>query len=132
MKIRPYLYGNQFFLLLLTLISTFMSCTRASEENPVIPPTTNPLSSHVVGYGVINVSYTHVVDQPSANAVSLGYLRQGSVVRIIERRSLTDALGISELWVFVDGNYRGWLQETVVNIFSNEAQAKTAGESMTK
>jgi hypothetical protein len=132
MTVRPDTYGNQFFLLLLTLISAFMSCTRASEENPVIPPPTNPLSSHVVGYGVINVSYTHVVDQPSANAVSLGYLRQGSIVRIIERRSLTDAHGISESWVFVDGNYRGWLQETVVNVYSNEAQAKTAGESMTK
>jgi hypothetical protein len=132
MKVRPDLYGNQFFLLLVTLISAFMSCTRASEENPVIPPTTNPLSSHVVGYGVINVSYTHVVDQPSTNAISLGYLRQGAVVRIMERRSLADAHGVAESWVYVDGNYRGWLQEAVVNVFGNEAQAKTAGESMTK
>jgi uncharacterized lipoprotein YajG len=132
MTVRPDFYGNQIFLLLLTLISAFMSCTRASEENPVIPPPTNPLSSPVVGYGVINVSYTHVVDQPSANAVSLGYLRQGSIVRIMERRSITDTLGIAESWVFVDGNYRGWLQETVVNVYDNEAKAKTAGESMTK
>jgi hypothetical protein len=86
----------------------------------------------VVGYGVINVSYTHVVDQPSANAVSLGYLRQGSIVRIMERRSIADSHGVAESWVFVDGNYRGWLQEAVVNVYDNEAQAKTAGESLTK
>jgi hypothetical protein len=37
-----------------------------------------------------------------------------------------------ESWVLVDGNYQGWLQEAVIDIYDNEAQAKTAAESLTK
>jgi hypothetical protein len=129
MTARPRFYGIHVLLLLLALLS----CTRNSEASTsVIPPPTNPLSNPVVGYGVVNVSYTHVVDQPSANALSLGYLRQGAVVRIVERRSVIHPRSGAESWVMVDGNFRGWLQEAVVNIYENEAQAKTAAISMTK
>jgi hypothetical protein len=85
-----------------------------------------------VGYGVVSVSYTHVVNEPNPNALSLGYLRQGSITRVIERRSITNVQGTVESWVLVDGNYQGWLQEAVIDIYDNEAQAKTAAESLTK
>ncbi|MDR2537426.1 MAG: hypothetical protein LBC46_03875 [Treponema sp.] len=127
MKIRLWLYSGQVILLLL-----LCSCTRSNEEAPVIPPLTNPLSSPVVGYGIVRVSYTNVVDEPNPNALSLGYLRQGSIVQVIERRSIANTQGLTESWVLVDGNYQGWLQEAVIDIYDNEAQAKTAAESLTK
>jgi hypothetical protein len=73
-----------------------------------------------------------VVDEPNPNALSLGYLRQGSIVKVIERRSITNAQGVTEPWVLMDGNYQGWLQELVIDIYNNEAQARTAAESLTK
>ncbi|MDR1399280.1 MAG: hypothetical protein LBJ41_05095 [Treponema sp.] len=127
MKVSLWFYSCQVLLLLL-----LCSCVRSNEEPPVIPPLTNPLSSPVVGYGVVRVSYTHVVDEPNPNALSLGYLRQGSIVKVIERRSITNAQGVTEPWVLMDGNYQGWLQELVIDIYNNEAQARTAAESLTK
>jgi hypothetical protein len=127
MKMSLRFYGAYLVLLLL-----LCSCTRANEEAPIIPPLTNPLSSPVVGYGVVRVSYTHVVDEPNLNAQSLGYLRQGSIIRVIERRSITNAQGLMEVWVLIDGNYKGWLQELVIDMYDSEAQARTAAESLTK
>ena len=127
MKVSLWFYIIQVLLLLL-----LCSCTRSNEEAPVIPPLTNPLSSPLVGYGVVRVSYTHVVEEPTPNALSLGYLRQGSIVQVIERRSVTNAEGVTEQWVLVDGNYQGWLQGSVIDIYGNEAQARTAAESLTK
>jgi hypothetical protein len=127
MKVNLLCYSVQVLLLLL-----FCSCTRSEEEAPVIPPLTNPLSSPVVGYGVVRVSYIHVVGEPNPNALSLGYLRQGSIVQVVERRPIANAQGLMEPWVLVDGNYQGWLQEAVIDIYDNEAQARTAAESLTK
>lgn len=76
---------------------------------------------------MVNVSYTHVFYEPGKNGVSLGYLRRGAIVAILERRL---AAGTSESWVLVAGNYRGWLKESVVDIYDLEAQAKTAAEIM--
>jgi hypothetical protein len=108
-----------------------VSCGGKGEEKPVIPPATSPLSRPVIGYGVINVSYTHVNAEPKEGAGSPGYFRRGSLVRIIERRQVKiDERADS--WVLVEGAYRGWLKEEVVDIYDNEFQAKTAEESMTQ
>jgi hypothetical protein len=109
----------------------FLSCVRPSDEIPLLPPLTHPLSRSLIGYGVISASYTHVVDIPDPRGISLGYLRRGSVVPVIERRYI-NTRETAESWVLVDGNYRGWLMERVVNIYDNKAQAQTAAESMTQ
>jgi hypothetical protein len=91
-----------------------------------------------VGYGVVNVSYTHVVDQPGSQGLSLGYLRKGSVVRIVERRSVTNRRNV-EMWLFVEAEYQGspgekisgWLREQDADIYDNESRARTASELMT-
>lgn len=113
----------------LTALMLFLSCARSSEEIPVLPPPTHPLSRSLIGYGVISASYTHVVDIPSQRGISLGYLRRGSVVPVVERRYINNQ-GTAESWIMVDGNYRGWLKEEVVVIYDHEAQAQTAAESM--
>jgi hypothetical protein len=83
---------------------------------------------------VVNVSYTHVVDQARQGAASLGYLRRGSVVRIIERRYILNQ-GNRETWVLAEekgeGAARGWLPEAVMNIYDNEDKARTASKSIT-
>jgi hypothetical protein len=109
---------------LLFLAAWFCACGRSSE-NSITPPATSPLSRPVIGYGVISLSYVTVADEPDPSGVSLGYLRMGSVVRILERRRVT-ARGNAESWVLVEGNYQGWLREDVMQIFENEAQAATA------
>jgi hypothetical protein len=110
------------------MAALWCSCTRTTHEVSIIPPPTYPLSRSSIGYGVVNVSYTHVVNEPGKNGVSLGYLRRGSIVRILERRLVA---GTAESWVLVAGTYRGWLKETVVDIYDLEAQAKTAAELLT-
>jgi hypothetical protein len=119
---------------LIFVVLFFLSCSpnfpgRSTDEVSVVPPPTPPLSRPVLGYGVISVSYTHVTAEPNQAGLSLGFFRRGSVVQVIERRSINHG-EFAESWVFVEGSYRGWLRENVIRIYDNEAQAKTAAESL--
>ena len=107
------------------------ACGEHKEEAPVIPPATSPLSRTVIGFGVINVSYTHITADPVEGGFSSGYLRRGSLVRVMERRTVKKKDFI-ESWVLVQGNYQGWLRETAVDIYDNEGRARTAAESMSR
>jgi hypothetical protein len=107
------------------------ACARVAEDAPVLPPVTPPLSRSVIGYGVISVSYTHVFDEPLRRAVSLGYLRRGSIAEVLERRLVNSRDG-TESWVLVGGDYRGWIMEETIQIYDNMAQAQTAAETMTQ
>jgi hypothetical protein len=120
--------------LLITAALLFSSCSpnfsRArTGGGAVVPPPTPPLSRPVLGYGVISASYTHVTVEPNQEGLSLGFFRRGSVVKVIERRSVNYG-EFAESWVFVEGTYQGWLREDVIRIYDNEAQAKTAAESI--
>jgi len=107
------------------------SCGAKKEEIPVIPPVTSPLSRDYIGFGVVTSSFTHVTAEPLQNSRDLGYLRRGSLVKIIKRRIVkSDEAFIS--WVYTDGNLQGWLREDVMEIYESEDQAKTASESMSK
>ena len=110
------------------------------EEAPVIPPLSSPLSQPFIGYGVINVSYTRVMDNPEPeNAVqaegegktSSGYLRRGAVVRIHERKLIINNAA-AESWLLVEESCKGWLRESLVDVYENEFQARTASNSMLK
>jgi len=127
------------FFLFLSLLS-FSSCNSNKEETPVIPPVTSPLSGGYIGYGVITSSFTHVLADPSDNSESLGYLRRGSLVKILRRQLLNTTDGFIS-WVFVDdseqdlpaaGAHSGWLKEEVMDIYSSHGQARTAAEFMLK
>jgi len=129
-------------LIILLFIVSLAGCSRSSEETPVMPPITNPLAREYIGYGVVNVSFTHLLNEPGVSELSRGYLRRGSVVRILERRPLIKGTN-SESWVLVEGNYLsstgtqnpgtimpGWLQETTVEVYDNESRAITASKNM--
>jgi hypothetical protein len=76
---------------------------------------------------VISSSYTQVLNEPSPESVSLGYLRRGSVVEILERR-IINFKETPEPWIRINQVYRGWIKEEGVQIYLNEAQAMTASE----
>jgi len=108
------------------------ACNLKKEAKPVSPPFTFPLSQSYIGYGVINVSYTRLSADIEESGASAGYLRQGSVVRIIERRLVINE-GKTETWVLVvsvEGSAKGWLKESLMDIYGNESQAMTAAKTM--
>jgi hypothetical protein len=120
----------------LLVLFAFPGCRRSTTETPVLPPVTHPLVRDSIGYGVVSVSFTHFLSEPGPAGSSQGYIRRGTVVRVIERRQLI-IRGNSESWVLAEGNYlepgaaiRGWLQETTVEIYDNESRAITASKAM--
>jgi hypothetical protein len=122
-------------LLLFACVVIFLAaCGGRKDDNPVIPPETSPLSGEYIGYAVITASFTHVVSSPEENSGSIGYLRRGSLARVIKRQAVkTGARFVS--WVLVDVENenvpQGWLKEDVMDIYDNESQAKTASDAMT-
>jgi len=123
---------NSFCQLLLFFFTIVLcSCLLKKEESPVIPPETSPLSQDYIGYGVITNSFTHITADPSEDSPSQGYLRRGSLVRIIRRQSVKTG-NVFVSWVLIEDSQYGWLKEEVMDIYSSENQAKTASESMTR
>jgi hypothetical protein len=112
-------------------IMALCACGAKKEEIPVIPPVTSPLSRDYIGFGVITSSFTHITAEPSQDSRDLGYLRRGSLVKIVRRRIIRTENGFTS-WVFMEGNQQGWLREDVMEIYESEDQAKTASESMSK
>jgi hypothetical protein len=138
MRIRLFYVNNQPIFLLALLIVLAFSCRRSTEEQPVTPPATHPLARDYIGYGVVNVSFTNLMNENGPNAVSQGYIRRGTVVRILERAQVNNK-GKKESWVLGESNYqgsgavsRGWLQESALLIFDSESQANTASKTMSQ
>jgi hypothetical protein len=80
---------------------------------------------------VITASFTHISAEPGDSSHSLGYLRRGSLVKIVKRQTIRVNNNFVS-WVQLDINdiQNGWLEESVMNIYSSEGQAKTASESI--
>ena len=123
---------------LLVFLSPFFSCQKGSKELPVIPPVTRPLERAYIGYGVVNVSFAHLLSESSPDSVSQGYIRRGTVVRIIERRQSANRPS-SESWILAEANYRnpgsgstGWLKETNVDIYDSESRALNASKNLSQ
>ena len=145
MRLGYYLASYQLFFRVLPIIVVlfFSCCRRNSEELPVMPPSTHPLLREYIGFGVVINSFTHLLSESGQAGVSEGYLRRGTVVRILERRQLINR-GTAESWVLVEGNYqspghrieanisRGWLPETNLEIYDNESRANTASTTISQ
>ena len=136
---KNFLHSRRLTLLFLLVLPFLLSgCRRAQEELPLVPPSTNPLAREYIGYGVVNGSFIHLLNEPGAEGVSQGYLRRGTVVRILERQPLIKSEK-TESWVLAEGNYegqgnisRGWMEETTVEVYDSESRAKTASKAMNK
>ncbi|MDR3276107.1 MAG: hypothetical protein LBT11_02660 [Treponema sp.] len=131
MKIGFFAAQRQGFPLIFFLILAASSCSGESDVIELEPPETPVLSRAVIGYGVIDASYTPVSEEPRQTGPSLGYLRRGAVVEVLERRSVSAGEAV-ESWVLVGGQYQGWLSETVIRVYDSEAQAKTAAKNLAR
>ena len=133
MRINVLRLGGQavFACVLLPAALCLLSCNEKKRETPVSPPITSPLSQQQIGFGVINVSYTNVISNPGEGGYSLGHLRRGSVVLVHERRQINTAER-TEAWLLVEGINKGWLKETLVDVYENKLQAQTAAQSMNR
>jgi hypothetical protein len=105
------------------------ACGGRKDDNPVIPPETSPLSGGYIGFAVITASFTHIVSEPEEDSGSIGYLRRGSMVRVMKRQAVKTGTRFVS-WVLIDGEHQGWLKEEVMDIYDNERQAKTASDAM--
>jgi hypothetical protein len=111
-------------LFLLPLFFVLSACS-PGERSISDPPSTPPLSRSVIGYGVVNVSYTRIMKEPSPDGVSLGYVREKTALQIFERRLVQNGETL-EYWVRVESGYSGWLPEKVVDIYDTGEKADTA------
>ncbi|MDR2663608.1 MAG: hypothetical protein LBC31_11490 [Treponema sp.] len=100
-------------------------CWGCSPKLTAVPPAAAPLSREILGYGVVTASYTRVLDEPDAGGVALGYVREKTILRVLERRLIKEGDAFTS-WILIDGSYRGWLPESALVIYDNEGKAETA------
>ncbi|MDR0402293.1 MAG: hypothetical protein LBH35_01745 [Treponema sp.] len=108
----------------LPLFFVLAACSPKEHSIPD-PPPTPPLSRPIVGYGVVKASYTRIMSEPGPEGVSLGYVRERTVLYILERRLVRNGES-PEYWVRVERDYSGWLPENVIDIYDTEEKADTA------
>jgi hypothetical protein len=113
----------------ISAMGSLFSCRRTAPEDEISLPLTPPLSRSIIGYGVVNANYTRILDKSGDNGNSIGFLRKGSIVEILERRPVLNGEK-SEIWVLASGNYTGWLKENELRVYSSKAQAATASQSI--
>ena len=92
------------------------------------PPSSPPLSRPVIGYGVVTAPYTRLLDEPSHDAVTLGFVRERTVLTILERTLVQDGDTLN-YWVYAEGEYQGWFPETEIRLFDNQYKAQTAASN---
>ena len=108
--------------LVLFLLAGIFGCAPKEE---IEPPVTPPLSRSVLGYGVVTASYTRVFNEPSNNGVFLGFVREKAILTVLERRLVKEG-EMQQYWVLTEGNYRGWLPESVIKLYDTKGKAQTA------
>ncbi|MDR0598499.1 MAG: hypothetical protein LBG84_00240 [Treponema sp.] len=99
----------------------------ACSRPELSPPSTPLLSRETLGYGVVTASYTRILDEPSLDGVAIGYVRERTILKVLERRLVKEGERPG-YWILTEGNYRGWLPESVVKIYDNEGKARTAAD----
>jgi hypothetical protein len=126
------LFARSFRIAALLLCLLLSSCGKAPPENAIVLPETPPLSRAFIGYGVINANYTHIFSKIGDESSTLGFLRKGAIVEVLERRSVAEGNTV-EYWVFAAAeNYSGWLRESGLRVYASSAQALTAAKNMSR
>lgn len=105
------------------------SCTPGNSGNLVTPPPTPPLSRNAVAYALVQTAYVNVLDTPENTGVSVAYFRQGTILKVLERRMVKNN-DTPVSWVLVqEGNSKkGWVLESALRVYDTEEQAKTAAQ----
>ncbi|MDR2953227.1 MAG: hypothetical protein LBU82_08305, partial [Treponema sp.] len=104
--------------LLFIVLLPVCACSAKTAEDPVVPPVTSPLSRDYIGYGVITASFTHYKEEPSDASATMGYLRRGSLVKIVKRQWIKSG-NVPLTWVLTEGKQQGWLKEKDMEIYDS-------------
>ena len=104
------------------MLAGILGCAPKKE---IEPPVTPPLSRSVLGYGVVTASYTRVFNEPNNNGVSLGFVREKAILTVLERRLIKEGDTL-QYWFLTEGNYRGWIPESVIKLYETKGKAQTA------
>jgi hypothetical protein len=107
------------------LAALFGGC---SPKPNITPPSAAPLSRTVLGYAVVNASYCQVMDEPSKDGVTLGYVRESTILTVLERRLIRQE-DAKQYWVLTEGTYYGWLPEQSLVVYDTREKAQTAAAS---
>jgi hypothetical protein len=130
------------FAVTLTMVFFAASCKPKLSFETLQPPETPLFVKEGVGYGVVNVSFAHVLEKPNPVSASTGLIRKGSIVTVIERRAVPSAEDPAiRLWAFVEARGKegdpsgskpvaGWLSGESLDLYENLAKAETASALM--
>jgi hypothetical protein len=134
-----------FRLLATVLVAVFFlaSCRAKPSDDALLPPETPLFVKEGIGYGVVNVSFAHVLERPPpASSEAAGLIRKGSIVTVVERRSVPAAGdSAARLWVFIEARSKerepsggkpvsGWLPGESLDFYENLPRAETAAALM--
>jgi hypothetical protein len=125
----------------IVLVAVFVvSCKPKSSDDTILPPETPLFVKEGVGYGVVKVSFAHVLENlPPGPSASTGLIRKGSVVTVVERRSVQAESAEVRLWVFVEARggesgggkaVSGWLPGESLDFYGNLPRAERASALM--
>ena len=114
------------------------ACTPRTDAETVVPPETPLFEPSVIGYGVVNQSFSNILEKPDTAANVLGFIRKGGVVKITERRAAVKSGEPAEIWVYVtaeieaadDRPVSGWLRESGLDRYENLPRARNAARLM--
>jgi hypothetical protein len=129
------------FRILVALLVLVASCRGKLPDDAVLPPETPLFVREGVGYGVISVSFAHVLEKlPPVSSESTGLIRRGSVVTVIERRAIPAEGDSTRLWALVEARSKegetggkpvlGWLPGESLDFYENLPRAETASALM--
>jgi hypothetical protein len=129
------------FRILVAVLILVASCRGKLPDDAVLPPETPLFVREGVGYGVINVSFAHVLGKlPPVSSESTGLIRRGSVVTVIERRAIPAEGDSTRLWALVEARSKeseaggkpvlGWLPGESLDFYENLPRAETASALM--
>ncbi len=82
-----------------------------------------------MAYALVQTAYVNVLDTPETTGVSVAYFRQGTILKVLERRMVKNN-DTPVSWVLVqEGNSKkGWVLESALRVYDTEEQAKTAAQ----
>lgn len=108
-------------------LGLMISCADNVTRNVVLDET--PIISGGLGWGVVSLAYIRLMQAPSLDAPDSGTARRGDIGRILARsRSFEDKN--ANVWYKLDfGTISGWLQDSTLTVYRNEAEAKKVSEA---
>jgi len=118
------------FALLILVVAGLSSCLRMEAGSLKLEA--NPPLSGGLGWAVVKEAYVRLKESPADASRDLDHLRRGVVFRLEGRQlgpgEATDrAPGATTVWYGIESEgVKGWVRETVLDVYQSQAQAEKA------